>query len=85
MHGIVHPFRPKYELLNVWESGADAIRVGGVVVVDVAIRVDIPEVSGVTSIRRTQPRQPPTEYNQISTTTLQITEPLLVRVQYALK
>lgn len=49
------PFRPYSELLNVWESGADAIRVVRVVVVAVAIVVDIPEVRGVGYIRRPQP------------------------------
>ena len=77
----MQPFRSKDELLNVWESGADAVRVGRVVVVDVAIVVDIPEIRGVTSIRRTQHRQLHTEYNQFSTTTLQISESLLVRFQ----
>ena len=63
-------FRPYAWLLNARESGANAIRIGGVVVVEVAVGVDIPEVRSVVNIRRTQP--PPTcsnaGYNQLSVT-----------------
>lgn len=63
-------FRPYTWLLNARESGANAIRIGGVVVVEVAVGVDIPEVRSVVNIRRTQP--PPTcsnaGYNQLSVT-----------------
>ena len=63
-------FRPYTWLLNARESGANAIRIGGVVVVEVAVGVDIPEVRSVVNIRRTQP--PPTSsnagYNQLSVT-----------------
>ena len=48
-------FHPYSWLLHTRESGADAIRVVGVVVVHVAIVVDIPEVGRVGRIRRTQP------------------------------
>lgn len=49
------PFALITWLLNIRESGANAIGVAGVVVVHVAIVVDIPEVGSVTRIRRTQP------------------------------
>ena len=42
-------------LLNVCESGADAIGVAGVVVVGVAVVVDIPEVGRVADIGRAEP------------------------------
>ena len=48
-------FRPYTWLLNVCESGADAIRIGRIVVVVVAVVVDIPEVRRVADIWRTQP------------------------------
>lgn len=37
------------------KSGGDAIRIIGVIVVDVAVAVDINEVSGVTAVRRAEP------------------------------
>lgn len=48
-------FRPYTWLLDICESGADAIHVGRVVVVAVAVVVDIPEIRRVADIRRTQP------------------------------
>lgn len=42
-------------LLYNQEIGHNAITVVGVVVVEVAVGVDIPEVRGVAEIRRTQP------------------------------
>lgn len=42
-------------LLSDNEAGADATRVGRVVVVAAAVVVDIPEVRGVADKRRTQP------------------------------
>lgn len=42
-------------LLHTRESGANAIGIAGVVVVHVTIVVDIPEVGGVSRIRRAQP------------------------------
>ena len=44
------PFALITWLLNIRESGANAIGVAGVVVVHVAIVVDIPEVAGVGHI-----------------------------------
>ena len=44
------PFALITWLLNIRESGANAIGVAGVVVVHVAIVVDIPEVGGVGHI-----------------------------------
>lgn len=38
-------------LLNARESGANAIRIGRVVVVDVTVVVDIPEVRSIVHIR----------------------------------
>lgn len=55
-------------LLNVCESGTNAIRVAGVVVVGVAVVVDIPEVGSVADIGRTQPPVVSgyAEYNRLS-------------------
>ena len=44
-----------FGLLSDNEAGADAIRVGRVAGVAVAVGVDIPEVRGAADIRRTQP------------------------------
>ena len=53
---ITQLFRSCLSYLELWESGNDAISVVGVVVVvDIACRVNIPEVVGVGGIRRTQP------------------------------
>ena len=49
-------FRPYAWLLDLWESGADAVGVAGVVVVAVAVRVDIPEIRGIANIGRTLTR-----------------------------
>ena len=46
-------------LLDLWESGANAVGVAGVVVVAVAVRVDIPEIRGIANIRRTLTRARP--------------------------
>jgi len=61
-------FRLYTWLLNVCESGADAIRVAGVVVVAVAVRVDIPEIRSVANIGRAQPPVVSgyAEYNRLS-------------------
>lgn len=55
-------------LLDVCESGANAIAVAGVVVVAVAVRVDIPKVSSVANIRGAKPPvvSGNAEYNQLN-------------------
>ena len=53
---MAHRFRPFGLLfLTFHQSGADAIRVGAVVVVVVAIGVDVPGVVGVVGVRGAQP------------------------------
>lgn len=52
----IHNFTLNTWLLDLWESGADAVGVAGVVVVAVAVRVDIPEIRGIANIGRTLTR-----------------------------
>ena len=46
---------PRLLILTVHQSGADAIGVGGIVVVVVAIGVDVPHVVGVVGVRGAEP------------------------------
>ena len=54
---MAHCFRPLRGLLvlTFHQSGADAIGVGGIVVVVVAIGIDVPHVVGVVGVRGAEP------------------------------